>query len=398
MQTAVAIGIARLGDPPLVAHNIAAAVSSGSAYVGTGRALSAAAGRLSYVHGLRGPSVTIDTACSSSLVGLHFVRDSIMTAHCYRGIVGGVSLPLTWETTAVFAAAGMLSFDGRCKALDAAADGYVRGEACVVIGLESLTARNSSSDINQTAMVLLGSAVNQDGRSSSLTAPNGPSQQKVLLAASLAASLPIEELNSIEMHGTGTALGDPIEVGAITSLLRRSPTSRHPLRLDAAKSTYGHSETASGLLGVLQGVSKIESLATRGIMHLRRLNPYVTSALDSICATSTCAIPRIVAPTISAGMSIATGASAFAFQGTNAHAITACRDLSGEFNRIAKQSPSIATSYQRRRLWFSPDSSKLLYSVSINRKSQASFDIAFDRAGLSYLWQHQVCYCLLRLA
>ena len=230
-QTAVVVGIAKLGEPAAVAAGNAAAVAAGSSYVGTGRALSAAAGRLSYCFSLRGPAVTVDTACSSSLVGTHIAAGAILAGASSRGLSAGINLPMNWETTAMFAAAGghlahswllgcrtqipdeplpprlagMMAPDGRCKALDAAADGYVRSEAAVVLLLQAAAVGClvAGSCAGAAALLLAGTAVNQDGRCSSLTAPHGPSQQAVVVAAAGAARLTAADLGGVEMHGTG---------------------------------------------------------------------------------------------------------------------------------------------------------------------------------------------------
>ncbi len=174
-------------------------------------------------HPVQGPSVSIDTACSSSLVGVHLACSSFLPDGCPRALAAGVNLTLRAETTAVLSKAGMLALDGRCKTLDAAADGYMRGEACVVHLLE--TALQDSPEGQPSApaaAVILGTAVNQDGRSSSLTAPNGPSQQAVLQASLIWQEVAAAEVAALEMHGTGTALGDPIEVGAAFAVYQAS--------------------------------------------------------------------------------------------------------------------------------------------------------------------------------
>ena len=147
--------------------------------------------------------MSIDTACSSSLVGTHFARTAILMGGSSRGISAGINLPMNWETTAMFAAAGMMAPDGRCKALDAAADGYVRSEAAVVLLLHSAAFWQGDSTAAPAVAFLAGTAVNQDGRSSSLTAPHGPSQQMVVLAAMATAIVTPSQLTAVEMHGTG---------------------------------------------------------------------------------------------------------------------------------------------------------------------------------------------------
>ena len=176
---------------------------------------------------MQGPSLSVDTACSSSLVVAHLAATSFLPGGCRRALAAGVNLTVRAETTAVLSKAGMLAVDGRCKTLDAAADGYMRGEACVAHLLEAATSGDLSPRGAMEAAVLLGTPVNQDGRSSSLTAPNGPSQQAVIRAALERAGVPALDIGTLEMHGTGTALGDPIEVGAAFVMLQvRGPSCR----------------------------------------------------------------------------------------------------------------------------------------------------------------------------
>ena len=161
--------------------------------------------------------VSIDTACSSSLVGSHVALNSIVSGESKSVSTCGVNVTLSPLTTELFTRAGMLAHDGRCKALDSRADGYVRGEACVAVELRLV---NMSTKSGHGA--ICGSAVNQDGRSSSLTAPNGPSQQRAIRAALQMAGLNGAIVAGLELHGTGTPLGDPIEVGAGHAVLNLS--------------------------------------------------------------------------------------------------------------------------------------------------------------------------------
>lgn len=170
----------------------------------TGGAFSVAAGRLSFTFGFKGPAVSIDTACSSALVAAH------QGVLCLRGkpqhpvLTAGINLMLAETTSAGAQAAGMLTLDGRCKTLDAAADGYVRAEACTTF---LLSLANATGSHGSAAIYLAGTCVNQDGRSSSLTAPNGPSQQGVIRGALQAAGLLPSHINGLEMHGTGRPQG-----------------------------------------------------------------------------------------------------------------------------------------------------------------------------------------------
>eukprot|EP00963_Diacronema_lutheri_P014694 scaffold3688_cov1529-Pavlova_lutheri.AAC.1 len=183
---------------------------------------------------------------------MHLGYGSMCTGGCAQALCFGVSLTLLPEVSQMFNVSGMLAPDGRCKTLDAAASGYVRAEACASILLESNRAHCGQEASSGGACALVATHVNQDGRSSSLTAPNGPSQQEVIVGALSAACLPPCVVNSLQMHGTGTSLGDPIEVGAISATLLRDPGSNRtsPLVFTAGKSSMGHAETAAGLVGV----------------------------------------------------------------------------------------------------------------------------------------------------
>lgn len=159
-------------------------------YSATGASLSVTAGRLSYSFGLSGPSVAIDTACSSSLVATHAALNALKLSQCVSAVAGGVNVTLSPDTPAAFQQAGMLSPDGRCKTLDASADGFARAEAAGVLLLHALSGGASSSKRSGVLLgVVCGSSVNQDGRSSALTAPNGPAQQAVINQALLAAGM-----------------------------------------------------------------------------------------------------------------------------------------------------------------------------------------------------------------
>ncbi|KAI8473975.1 MAG: polyketide synthase [Monoraphidium minutum] len=292
-----------------------------SSYTAQGAVLSVACGRISYHFGLSGPSLSVDTACSSSLVAARLAHQSL---------AGGAPSPAPASTPTqpnhtpnpkpkTPSPAGMLSPDGRCKALDAAADGYVRAEGAAMMLLAAGT--------HAGALALLsGAAVNQDGRSSGLTAPNGPAQQAAIRAALESAGLSPGDISGLQMHGTGTALGDPIEVGAALQVYCESPDAhpaggarRPPLRLLAAKTMVGHSEPASGLTGAAFAARQAAARAAAPALHLRALNPHVAGAAEGHgAARGALAAPRGAAP-LAAGRSeaevlLSLGVSAFAFQ------------------------------------------------------------------------------------
>merc|ERR1719158_524125 len=266
-------------------------------------------GRISFIFGFRGPSVCIDTACSSSLVGLHLGMER---GEVYN-LVSGVHIMPNGTSTSYLLSAGMLTEDGRCKTLDAKADGYVRAEACCTVLLAPVS--EASGTTKKAAVRLRGSAVNQDGRSSSLTAPNGPSQQQVMLASLKRAGTSPASVTVLEMHGTGTPLGDPIEVGAAGAVLWTD--RRAPLVWAAAKSAVGHAEPGAGLVGLLNAATVLSHRVGKQIMHLRSINPHVEGVLGSPHMNF---IPRELCSLTSSEEAHVCGAlSSFAFQGTNAH-------------------------------------------------------------------------------
>ncbi|MDQ2695995.1 MAG: polyketide synthase, partial [Pseudomonadota bacterium] len=222
------------------------------AYYGTGCSLGVAAGRLSYVLGLTGPSLIVDTACSASLVAAHLACQSLRLGECDLALAGGVNLIYGPETFVNFCKARMLAPDGRCKTFSAQADGYGRGEGGGMLVLKRLA--DARADGDAVLAVILGSAVNQDGRSGGLTVPNGPAQEKVIRRALACAGVKPYEVGYIEAHGTGTALGDPIEMGALTGVFGPDRSGEDPLIVGSVKSNFGHLESAASVAGLIKTV------------------------------------------------------------------------------------------------------------------------------------------------
>ena len=374
--TAVAVGIAKLGELPFW-PSATTGGDAGGGYVATGKALSAAAGRLSYTFGLKGPCIAIDTACSSSLVALGYLFSTLCSSgnHSNTGIACGVNLPMNWETSSMFATAGMMSYDGRCKSLDAKADGYVRSEACLVILLD-VQLENASAIIRAVA-------TNQDGRSSTLTAPNGPSQQSVIAQAATDGRVIPSAITAIEMHGTGTALGDPIEVGALAAVL---DYKRNIIHLGTAKSRDGHAETAAGALGLLNAIQKISTASKKQTLHLTNLNPYVQAVFEN-CA-STFVPSRQHSPYDESTDFHAVGVSAFAFQGTNAHALLERGVAYTQLAQGSKLPGSLLT--KRDRFWFIPLPNPSLLKVEATSSRSAIFEVAYQSPRMAYLRDHLV--------
>jgi acyl transferase domain-containing protein/acyl carrier protein len=281
-------------------------------YLATGSSHSVASGRLSYVLGLRGPSLSIDTACSSSLVAVHVACQSLLNGDCRTAIAGGVNAVLEPMTTIALSTARMMAPDGRCKAFDAAADGFVRAEGCGIVVLKRLS--DAIADRDRVIAVIAGSAVNQDGRSNGLTAPNGKSQEAVLRAALARAGRGPHEIDYVEAHGTGTSLGDPIEVRALAAAFGERPAGR-PLLIGSVKTNLGHLEAAAGMAGLIKTALSLEREEIPGQIHLRQLNPHLPwDRLPIDVVTQARPWPRRETPRFA-------GVSSFGFSGTNAHVI-----------------------------------------------------------------------------
>jgi acyl transferase domain-containing protein/acyl carrier protein len=282
-------------------------------YTATGTAHSVAAGRLSYQWGLVGPSVAVDTACSSSLVALHLACQGLRAGDCDLALVGGVNAILTPELLISLCKARMLAPDGRCKTFAAAADGFGRGEGCGMVVLKRLGAARRDGD--RILALIRGSAVNQDGHSQGLTAPNGPSQQRVIRDALAAAEVEPRAVDYLEAHGTGTPLGDPIEVQALAAVLGQGRDAGRPLLIGSVKTNIGHLEAAAGIAGVIKVVLALQHREIPPSLHFHEPNPYIRwEDLPVRVVAARTAWPA------GAGRRLA-GVSSFGFGGTNAHAV-----------------------------------------------------------------------------
>ncbi|MEM9385016.1 MAG: SDR family oxidoreductase [Pseudomonadota bacterium] len=289
------------------------ALSDINGYVSTGNAFSVAAGRISYALGLKGPSLAVDTACSSSLVAVHLAMQSLQLRECRMALAGGVNLLLRPESTIDFAKARMLAPDGRVKAYDAAADGFVRGEGCGVVALKRLS--DAIADGDDVWAVLRGSAVNQDGPSSGLTAPNGTAQRAVLRAALEAAGVEARQLAYVEGHGTGTALGDPIELGALAEVYGRAQGAGQRLRLGTVKANVGHLESAAGVAGLIRAVLTLRHREVFTQLNFNSPSKHIDwddSGLE---------VAREPAPLQARDGRWLAAVSSFGFSGTNAHVV-----------------------------------------------------------------------------
>lgn len=281
-----------------------------TAYEGTGNGLSFAAGRLSYVLGLQGPSMAIDTTCSSSLVAAHLAMMSLRARESDLALVGGVQLLLSPELSLSFSRLRALAPDGRCKSFDAAADGYGRGEGCGVVVLKRLS--DALADGDRILALLRGSAVNHDGPASGLTVPNALAQEALIRAALKNGQVEPSEVGYVEAHGTGTVLGDPIEVQALTAVFGQR---EHPLLIGTVKTNIGHLEWASGIAGLIKVVLSLQHEEIPPNLHFHTPNPYISWDASKIMVPTEC-IPC----SDTSGGRLA-GISSFGMSGTNAHLI-----------------------------------------------------------------------------
>lgn len=283
------------------------------AFSGTGNAFSIAANRISYTLDLRGPSWAVDTACSSSLVAVHQGCQSLSQGECSLALAGGVNLILSPELSSIFSNAGMMAPNGRCKTFDANADGYVRGEGCGMVVLKRLA--DAVRDGDHIHALIKGTAVCQDGRSNGLTAPNGPAQRKVIRNALARSGVGAERISFIECHGTGTPLGDPIEVHAIREEYGRDRRADQTCWLGSVKTNIGHLEAAAGIAGLIKVVLALEHGKIPANLHFQALNPRIQLKGTPL------AVPTASLPWPETEGREAAAVSSFGFGGTNAHAI-----------------------------------------------------------------------------
>ncbi len=283
------------------------------AYLTTGNTHSTASGRISYLLGLTGPSLSIDAACSSALSAVHLACQSLRNSECNLALASGVNGILAPEVSINFSKAQMLSPDGRCKSFDQAADGFGRAEGCGVIVLKRLS--DAVADGDPIRAVILGSALNHTGRTSGLTVPNGPAQQRVIRAAIAAAQITPHQISYVEAHGTGTALGDPIELGALGEVF--TPHRTTPLPVGSVKTNIGHLEAAAGIASIIKVILSLQHNAIPPNLHFQTPTPHLDWDHQAI------EVPTQLTPWPPSAEPRIAGVSAFGFNGTNAHLILA---------------------------------------------------------------------------
>jgi acyl transferase domain-containing protein/surfactin synthase thioesterase subunit len=321
-------------------------------YVATGSLGSVVSGRINHTFDFTGPSVSIDTACSSSLAALHLACEAIRHGDCDTAVVGGVNLLQDPSAVTTLAAFGALSPDGRCRPFTGDGTGYGRGEGAAVVVLKSLdTARRAGDQILATVRA---TAVNHDGRCSGLTVPNGKAQQQLLAGAVRKSGLRGADLDYLETHGTGTALGDPIELAAVGAVYGQDRAADRPLIVASNKAQIGHLEAASGIASLLKAVLVLQHGRVPAQAGADTLSPHIDFAGLMLRVPRTdFELPK--RPAIAA-------VSAFGFSGTNAHVILA----SGEDTAIGTD-PAHADPQRRR------------YALVLSARSAAALAQTVDR-------------------
>jgi acyl transferase domain-containing protein/D-arabinose 1-dehydrogenase-like Zn-dependent alcohol dehydrogenase/acyl carrier protein len=279
---------------------------------GTGNSHAVAAGRLAYTLGAKGPAFSVDTACSSALIAAHLGCMDLRNGITNMGLGGGVHMLLAPDLWVNFAKAHMLSPNGRCATFDEKADGFCRAEGSCMVVLKRL--KEAETDGNPIQALMHGSATNQDGRSNSLTAPNGPSQQMCITDALAMGGVAPNIVSYLECHGTGTSLGDPIEVQAAGNILGEGRDANSPIFMGSVKAAIGHLEAAAGISGLCKILMCMKAEALPMQPHYKILNPMIN--IDTIPA----AIPTEYTPWKGVGNRLIAGVSSFGFGGSNAHA------------------------------------------------------------------------------
>lgn len=287
-----------------------------SIYDSTGNSFAFAAGRVSYFLGAQGPNMAIDTACSSSLVALHLAVASLRQQECELALVGGAHLRLSPNTTITLSRAQALAPDGRCKTFDAAADGFGRGEGCGVMVLKRLS--DAVRDGDSVLALIRGSAVNHDGPSSGLTVPNERSQEQLIRQALKNAEIKPADISYLEAHGTGTTLGDPIELSALAAVFAEENRKDRvaPLFIGSVKTNVGHLEAAAGMAGLMKVVLSLQHQEIPPHLHFQQPNPHIPwHELPFV-------VPTERTPwTLGGGQGRMAGVSSFGMSGTNAHIV-----------------------------------------------------------------------------
>lgn len=283
----------------------------------SGNTSNAIAGRISYFFGFQGPSLTVDTACSSSLTGIHLACQSLRSGESDVALAAGTNFILAPDASVATCSTQMLSPSGRCRTFSDDADGYVRSEGCGVVVLKRLS--DAEKDGNPILAVVRGSAINQDGSSAGLTVPNGPAQEKLIRQALENAGLQPSDIGYLEAHGTGTPLGDPIEIRSAAAVYCQDRTIDKPLLIGSVKTNIGHLEACAGMAGFIKSVLSIHNRCIPPHLHFDKPNKAIPWKDYSI------SVPQQLSAWPDDDTQRAVAVSSFGASGSNAHIILSAR-------------------------------------------------------------------------
>ena len=284
-RTGVYTGISNDEYRTLVLDTSKPTEAAGSLYALSGTNLNGASGRVSYVLGLVGPAKAVEAACASSLVAVHDAVADLQQGKADLAIVGGVQAILNSRVYELRAQAMMLSPDGKCKTFDASANGYVRGEGCGVVVLKRLN--EAVADGDRIWAVIRGAAVNHGGAGAGLTVPNTLALEQVMETAMSEAGVQSSEIDYLETHGTGTAVGDPIEINAVANVFGPDRQDDRPLLIGSVKTNIGHLESAAGIAGLIKTALVVRHGVIPKHLHFHEPNPSIDWDRIPIQVTST---------------------------------------------------------------------------------------------------------------
>ncbi len=313
-RTGVYAGISNNDYRGLIETDASTADAALSLYSVSGSSLNTAIGRVAFALGLQGPAIAVDTACSSSLAAVHQAVSGLQRGEADLALAGGVHIILSGYLFHLRGNAGMLAPDGKCKAFDASANGFVRGEGCGIMVLKRLS--EAEADGDRIWGVILGSALNQDGASTGLTVPSGEAQQLVISEALVRAGVSSSQVDYLEAHGTGTPVGDPIELGAIAGAYCEDRDRDQPLLVGSVKTNIAHPESAAGAAGLMKVMLAMQQGVIPRHLHFENPNPVIDWDQVPLKVTS----EPTPWPGGSERLPIA-GVSGFGWSGTNAHVV-----------------------------------------------------------------------------
>ena len=346
-------------------------ISGDSGYQLTGVTQNLAAGRIAHGLGVRGPTLAVDTACSSSLMAAHLACKTLRDRECDIAIIGGVNSILSPYATISFCQLKAISPKGFCNTFDKDADGYVRSEGCGVLVVKRLS--DALRDNDRIHALIKGTATNHDGRGSGLLVPNGAAQQEVMRAALEQCEISPHEIDYLEAHAVGTTLGDTIEINAANSVYQEGRKSSQPLRLGSVKANIGHTEAASGVIGLIKMALCLKNKQIPPHIHLNQANPNM--GLDKVNAT----IPTELENWPKNGHPRRGSLNSFGFSGSNVNFV---------LEEVTEESEEEHTALNQNPLFVLPVSTKFGHILPERVEQLATF-IEKDVAGDQQL--HEIC-------